>query len=69
MEQTLTDQTNAQKILKQPSTKFLENNGSKDQKQPFRGILGKRYSENMKQIYKRPPMQKCVFNKIGNQLY
>ena len=34
------------------------------QKQPSRGVLRKRCSENMKQIYRRTPMPKCDFNKI-----
>ena len=33
------------------------------QKQPSRGVLIKRCSENMQQIYKRTPMPKCDFNK------
>ena len=32
------------------------------QKQPFRGVLRKRCSENMQQIYMRTPMPKCDFN-------
>ena len=39
------------------------------QKQPFRGVLWKRCSENMQQIYKRTPMPKCDFNKVALQLY
>ena len=34
------------------------------QKQPVRGILRKRCSENMQQIYRRTPMPKCDFNKV-----
>ena len=34
------------------------------QKQPPSGVLRKRYSENMQQIYRRTPMPKCDFNKI-----
>ena len=34
------------------------------QKQPTRGVLKKRCSENMRQIYRRTPMQKCDFNKV-----
>ena len=34
------------------------------QKQPFRGVLMKRSSENMQQIYRRTPMSKCDFNKV-----
>ena len=33
------------------------------QKQPFRGVLRKRHSENMQQVYRRTPMPKCDFNK------
>ena len=33
------------------------------QKQPSRGVLRKRYSENMQQIYRRTSMPKCDFNK------
>ena len=36
------------------------------QKQPFRGALLKRFSENMKQIYRRTPMPKCDFNKVAS---
>ena len=35
------------------------------QRQPFRGVLRKRCSENMQQIYTRTPMPKCDFNKVG----
>ena len=38
------------------------------QKQPFRGVFRKRFSENMQQIYKRRPMPNCDFNKVL-QLY
>ena len=34
------------------------------QKRPFRGVLEKRCSENMQQIYRRTPMPKCDFNKV-----
>ena len=33
------------------------------------GVLRKRYSENMQQIYRRPPMPKCNFNKVALQVY
>ena len=39
------------------------------QKQPPRGVLRKRSSENMQQIYRRAPMLKCYFNKVALQLY
>ena len=32
-------------------------------------FLKKRCSENMQQIYRRTPMQKCDFNKLASQLY
>ena len=35
------------------------------QKQPSRGVLRKRCSENMQQIYMRTPMPKCDFNKFA----
>ena len=34
------------------------------QKQPSRGVLGKRCSENMQQIYRRTPMSNCELNKL-----
>ena len=37
------------------------------QKQPFRGVLRKRFSENMYQIYRRTPMPKCDFKKVAEQ--
>ena len=41
----------------------------KYQKQPPRGVPGKRFSENMQQIYRIIPMPKCDFNKVALQLY
>ena len=35
------------------------------QKQSSRGVLGKRCSENMQQIYRRTPMPKRDFNKVA----
>ena len=35
------------------------------QKHPFRGVLRKRHSENMQQIYMRTPMPKCDFNEVA----
>ena len=37
------------------------------QKQPSRGVLRKRCSENMQQIYRRAPMPKCDINKVDLQ--
>ena len=39
------------------------------QKQSPRGVLKKRCSENLQQIYMRTPMPKCDFNKVAKQLY
>ena len=39
------------------------------QKQPPRGVLMKKCSENMRQIYRRTPMLKCDFNKVALQAY
>ena len=39
------------------------------QKQPSRGVLVKRCSKNMQQIYKTTSMPKCDFNKVAKQLY
>ena len=41
----------------------------KDQRQPSRGVLKKRCSENIKQIFRRIPMPKCDFNIFAIQLY
>ena len=38
-------------------------------KQPPRGVLSKRRSQNMQQIYRRTTMPKCGFNKVANQIY
>ena len=37
------------------------------QKQPSRDVLTNRCSENMDQIYRRTPLQKCDFNKVTKQ--
>ena len=37
--------------------------------QPSRGILRKRCSGNIKQIYMRIPMPKCDFKKVAKRLY
>ena len=38
-------------------------------KQPFRGVLRKKCSEDMQQNYRRTPMLKFDFNKVALQLY
>ena len=37
-------------------------------KQPSRGILRKRCSDNMQQTYRRTSMPKCDFHKVARQL-
>ena len=44
-------------------------NISEIQKQPSKRLLIKSCCENMQQIYRRTPMQKCYFNKIAVQLH
>ena len=39
------------------------------QKQPFRCVLKRRYSENMQKMYRRTPMPKCNFNEVALQLH
>ena len=39
------------------------------QKEPSRGVLRKRCSENMQPIYRRTHMPKCDINKVAKQLY
>ena len=39
-----------------------------NQKLLSRGVLRKKYSENMQQIYSRTPLPKCDFNKVANNL-
>ena len=41
--------------------------GFKFQKQPSIGVLIKKSSENMQQIYRRKPMPKFDFNKVAKQ--
>ena len=41
----------------------------KIQKQPYRGVLKRRCSESMQQVYKRTPMPGYDFNKVALQLY
>ena len=38
-------------------------------KQPTGGVLRKRCSENMQQIYRRKPIPECDLNKVATQLY
>ena len=39
------------------------------QKQPSRGVLKKKCSENVPQIYRRTPKPNCNFNNVTKQLY
>ena len=40
----------------------------KNHKQPPRGVLRKRCSESIQQIYRRAPMLKCNFNKVARKV-
>ena len=42
---------------------------SKDDRQLSRGVLRKRCSENMRQIYWRTPMPKSDFNKVALHIF
>ena len=42
----------------------IATNQEDGQKQPSKGILRKRCSENIQKIYRRTPMPKCDFNKV-----
>ena len=53
-------------VLNTPLTDVSSKNFLKQvQKQPSRGVLIKRCSENMQQSYRRTPMPKCDFNKVA----
>ena len=39
------------------------------QNQPSRGVLKKKCSEYIQQIYRRTPMSKCDFNEVAQQTY
>ena len=39
------------------------------QKQPSRGVLKKRCSENIQEIYRRTPMPKCGFSKVEHRCF
>ena len=43
----------------------IATNQEDGQKQPSKGILRKRCSENIRKIYRRTPMPKCDFNKVA----
>ena len=47
---------------------FYEYRCCQNQKQPFRGVLRKQFSENMQQIYRRTSMPKYDFNKVATLL-
>ena len=55
--------------IKNPKCKIWAFYKKQFQKQPSRGVLRKRCSFNMHQIYRRTPMPKCDFNVVANQLY
>ena len=47
------------------SEKYSKGNSANIQKQPSIGVLIKRCSENVQQIYRRTPIQKCDFNIVA----
>ena len=49
---------------KEKSCRWVMNLGN-ERKQSPRGVSMKRCSENMQQIYRRTPMQKCDSNKVA----
>ena len=49
---------------KSNSSNLDESTPSYFEKQPFRGVLRKKCSEIMQQIYRRTPMSNCDFNKV-----
>ena len=51
--------------LKKLKTYFPELKECWEQKQPCRGVLRKKCSENMQQINRRTPMSKCDFSKVA----
>ena len=55
--------------MKHGATWIFYKQGNQIQKRPSKGVLRKRCSENMQQIYRRKPMPKCGFNKVAKQLY
>ena len=48
-----------------PSSLLLQKIQKYLQKQPSRGVLKKKCSENIQQIYRRTPMPKCGFNNVA----
>ena len=61
-------QRHIQNPIKHPRWSFLRKQlTSEVQTQPSRGVLKKRCSENMQQIYRRIPMPKCNFNKVAKE--
>ena len=52
-----------------PKQKYLVVVYKHEQKQRSKGVLRKRCSENMQEIYRRTTMLKCDFIKFAKQLY
>ena len=48
---------------------FPRENVKTSKKQPPRGVLRKKCSENIQQIYRRTPMPKCDFNKLSEHVF
>ena len=51
------------------SKESLQRRSRDQQKQPPKGVLKERCSENMQQIYMRTPMTKCDCTNAAKQLY
>ena len=51
-----------------PVKKFFNKWANPKTEAVVRGILRKKCSQSMRQIYKRTPMPKCDFNKVAKQL-
>lgn len=58
-----------QNLLKISRKKQISKLNKSLQKQPFRSVLSKRGSENMKQIYSRTPILMCDLSKVAKPLY
>ena len=56
-------------VIKSSSKRDMYSDENKDaQKEPLKGVLEKRCSENTQQIYRRTPMPKCEV-RFAKQLY
>ena len=63
------DGKDIKKLFKRSPKKKVPINSRLMQKQFFRGVLRKSFSENMQEIYRRTPIAKRDSNKVALQLY